>query len=185
MPTSECIDATPLIPAHAGIQFGQRVVKAWNTNPRLSTPRRALQRLDSRVRGNERWRDGVEGPTSRDPTGRNQVTPTRVQFLDKLQLPFAPPFLQLPFAAKGGLSRLMDLEPDEGFHIMSCSESRQEATPMLPHPSREIVGHADVQRAVPSAAEYIDVESHGPLSHCSNRVPMTTAYRSTEPGEEP
>jgi hypothetical protein len=89
-----------------------------------------------------------------------QITPGCILSFNQVELPGAIPFLQLPLSHQGQPSRFMLLEPYQHLHAVRLGEARNRSGPMLPNPADEVVGHADVERAVPSARQDVHIEAH-------------------------
>src|SRR5689334_7405137 len=82
-----------------------------------------------------------------------QITPAWIHLLDQLRFPFSIPFLDLPLAGEGGLSRIVHLVPNQDLDAVVLCEAWQGFFPVHPYALGEIVSHADVQRPVPLTCE--------------------------------
>src|SRR5690349_2736920 len=91
-----------------------------------------------------------------------QTTPFRIRSLDLPEFPQPIPFLRLSLALECRLARTMLLEPDQHLYAVCFGEPVCEPFAMLPHPAHQIVGHADVQRAVSLTSKNVDIEGHRP-----------------------
>ena len=127
---------------------------------RLLVLRAALfsPRLDARFRGHDtlrilscpRKRASRRGAATRRSRVQRlvQVAPFRVERLDEREFPLALPFLELLFARDGLVDISVSLVPDEHFHLVFCREGRTDSRAMSMRSRGEIVGDADIQRAV-------------------------------------
>src|SRR5262249_18186076 len=87
---------------------------------------------------------------------------TRILFFDQFQLPRAIPFFHLTLAPKGGFTGLVSLKPDKRLDSVGGREAFDQPFAMLPDPLHQIIGYADIERAVPLARKDVNVESHAP-----------------------
>ena len=142
------------------LQCGAKPLQSAHTRargyPAFASLPYELKNLDSRVRGNERGWEVRAIPFLREPQDRgarirtcsskpaclHQILPLRVQLLDELELPLALPFLDLPLADKGRVSRLMCLGPHQrldailpgeaGKRTRWCSQTRRDRSSVMP-----------------------------------------------------
>ena len=89
-----------------------------------------------------------------------QIQPIGVVLLDQRQFPGARPVLDVLLALQGVPDVVEFLVVDQSVDTISLCETIGRALPVLPSSAREIVRHADVQGAVPSTGQDVDVVGH-------------------------
>src|SRR5262245_53214812 len=128
-----------------------------------------------------------ERRSARTCQGLVKVDPVGIRPLDQIDLPLTAPLLELLLARDRVHGIVVAFEPDEKVHSMSRSESGNGVRSMLVHPTDQISGHADVERAVFAACKDVDVHDGRPLVMDSGLRPpkavgpgMTPSIRDSE-----
>jgi hypothetical protein len=101
----------------------------------------------------------------------------RVRLLDKLELPSPAPLLDLLLALDCVGHRYVKFNMHEPIHRVSRGEAFNLAHPVFPHPTRNIVGDADVEGPVAIARQNVDARTH---SLC--RFPLDARFRGHDDG---
>lgn len=124
--------------------------------------RKGAHPMSSRM---ERRRRGSAGPMRPEcASGRREggieVVPMGIVLLDQIDLPVAPPSLELLFEGDR-LGDLSEFQPsDQTIHAVALGETGDILAFMLSGSSDEIVRHADIERAVASAGQHVDEVGH-------------------------
>src|SRR5882672_4102081 len=79
---------------------------------------------------------------------RIEIDPTRVLLFDQAYLPVTPPLLELFLARDGADCIIVDFEPHQLVDAISRREAAGCLGAMLVCTAHDIVGHAEIQRAV-------------------------------------
>jgi hypothetical protein len=89
-----------------------------------------------------------------------KIIQVRVFLFDQADLPVTPPLLEFLLPRNGGEGIVVDFEPHQLVDAVSRSEPFDRLCPMFVHSPHDIVGHAEIERAVLLAREEIDVIGH-------------------------
>src|SRR4051812_32257334 len=90
-----------------------------------------------------------------------QVAPIQIVFFDQLNLPLAPPILQLLLARDCLLWRRELFHMDEAKHTVLLDELRAATGAVLLESYPQVIGDANVERAVSATGENVDVIGAG------------------------
>src|SRR5215467_9691402 len=102
-----------------------------------------------------RDRDGHQ-PQRASGTLVRKVTPFRIELLDERNLPRPAPTLQRALSSPGLENGAILFHVDQLVDAVTFSEARDETTFVLGHAPGEVVGHADVERAVAPVGKNVD-----------------------------
>src|SRR6202035_5752258 len=108
-----------------------------------------------------------------------KITPARIRSLDQPELPNTVPFLELAFALERALAGFVLLEPNQHLDTVLSREAGHGADLMLPNAASEIVGHADVERAIAEARQNVDVEAHEFFARVAGFAPLLISHLQT------
>jgi len=89
-----------------------------------------------------------------------KVIPSWVGFFDQRDLPFTPPPLELFFVGDGLFHRVGLIEPDQSRHVVLRGEPFNEFFTVFMDAPHQVVGDADIHRAVALAGEDVDKVRH-------------------------
>jgi len=90
-----------------------------------------------------------------------QVAPIQIVLFDQLNFPLASPILQLLLARDCLLRRRELFHMDEAMYAVLLDELRAAAGAMLFKSNSQIIGDADVERAVSATGKNVDVVGAG------------------------
>ena len=76
--------------------------------------------------------------------------------IDEIDLPVARPFLHRLLALDGRVDVVMHLVPDEPMNSVFARKRARRAVAVLGYAAQEIIGNADVERAVVPVCEQVD-----------------------------
>ncbi len=85
--------------------------------------------------------------------------------MDESDLPGARPVLQSPLPLDGRGNVVVAFREDEAGQTVPLGEPFDQALSVFPRPARDVVGHAEIERAVGSVGH--DVDPASALSHVS------------------
>jgi len=89
-----------------------------------------------------------------------QIAPIRVRFLDQPDFPVTAPCLDV-FLPRNRIDCIVvNLEPHEPIHAIARRKAGDDLLLVLIYPANEIIGDAEIECAVFSAREQINVERH-------------------------
>ena len=89
-----------------------------------------------------------------------QIGPIRVHLLDQSNLPIAVPFLEALLPRNRLVDPFISFVPDKSGYVIAGGEARNDLGSVLTHAARKIVGHAQVEGAMATACEEIDIVGH-------------------------
>jgi len=89
-----------------------------------------------------------------------KVIPSRIGFFDQFNLPFTPPALEPFFVGDGFFDALGLIEPDQPCHVVLRGEPFNEFFAVLIDAPHQVIGHANIKRAVALAGEDVDKVGH-------------------------
>jgi hypothetical protein len=90
----------------------------------------------------------------------DQIAPIRIELLDQSYLPSAAPAFQGMFSRTSFKDGIERFKIDQLVDLVFACEAGNQLGLMFQHPTRQIVGDADVQRPISLACEYVDKEHH-------------------------
>jgi hypothetical protein len=118
-----------------------------------------------------------------------QITPFGVRLLYQGQLRCPAPFLDLLLTSDGEWHRLMELGIDEIVDSVSLREPGHCLGFVFPKPTGNVIGHADVKRAVPAAGKYVDAglphSGHSAMAGERKRGRFNSLVIPVPPAERP
>lgn len=88
-----------------------------------------------------------------------EVAPGGVLLLDHAQLPSPVPFLHALLSLDRVFRAIVDLVVDEAFHVVSAGEAGDGALAVLVDAGDQVACHADIEGAVRTAGQDVDVEA--------------------------
>jgi hypothetical protein len=120
-------------------------------------------------------RDDTGGCIEAEPLNQQvgKIAPFEIILLDELNLPIALPFLQLLLASNRLNGSFIGLHVDESVYTVLADEFGSTSHPMLFEPETKIIGYADIQGAVPTACEDVDVVKHVVVRPAERRSNVT------------
>lgn len=109
----------------------------------------------------------------------SQIPPARIVFLNQGNLPFAAPRLHLPLTCQRGVPCPECVVPDKAPAAVFARKAPNNAISMFVRTAFDIVGMADIERAVPLIGDDVNVESHlSVLPLRSSNVPVTPSSQA-------
>src|SRR5689334_11786142 len=103
----------------------------------------------------------IHASTRSDQTG-GKIIPIGVDLFYQRNLPFPLPSLETGFALDCLRHGRIVLVPDKLRDAVAAREFRSAALLVIPDPQRQVIRHADIERAVLTARQYVDVAP----THC-------------------
>ena len=106
------------------------------------------------------WGVGIGGLAYRRPKSCRQIQPIRIVLLNLFNFPRPSPCFHLAFARLGLFACWKLGEPDKAVAAMFAREPIESFCLVLPDAPNEIIGMADIERAVFLVCHDVDVEGH-------------------------
>ena len=89
-----------------------------------------------------------------------QIGPIRIRLLDQSNLPITAPFLEALLPRNRLVDSFMSFVPDKPGDVVAGGEARDDLGSVLTRSARKIVGHAQIEGAMATACEEINIVGH-------------------------